>query len=180
MKHPTALLVVDVQRAFYDGEPIPAVFNSDQTLQNIVEVIRKARVSELPVVYVQHTGASGHPLEKGGKGWQVHPAVEPEATDVVVGKTTPDSFHETGLKQVLDDLGVNRLIVVGNQTDFCIDTTCRRAKSLGYSVTLLEDSHSTWDHKHLAAPQIIQHHNFVLGRQFVTLADSNSVDLEAH
>ena len=36
-------------------------------------------------------------------------------------------------------------IVMGAQTEVCVDTTCRRAFGLGFDVTLVSDGHSTWD-----------------------------------
>jgi nicotinamidase-related amidase len=174
----TALLAIDVQRAFFGGDTIPAVYDGERILARISDVVQLARVAGLPIVYVQHDGGSGHPLEQGGKGWQIHPEVEPQEGDIVIAKTTPDSFYETRLKIDLDALGVECLIVVGNQTDFCVDTTCRRARSLDYKVTLLKDAHSTWDNEHLRAQQIIDHHNFVLGRQFVSIGESSSIDFD--
>jgi nicotinamidase-related amidase len=43
-----------------------------------------------------------------------------------------------------------------------VDTTCRRATSLGYDVTLASDAHLTRDNGVLTAANIIAHHNFVL------------------
>ena len=172
----TALLVIDVQRAFFDGDTIPAVYDGEQVLARISDVVQRARVAGLPIVYVQHAGGSGHPLEEGGKGWQIHPDVKPQKGDVIIAKITPDSFGMTGLKEKLDSLGTESLIVVGNQTEFCVDTTCRSARSLGYNVTLLKDGHSTWDNKHLKAQQIIDHHNLVLGWHFVSLDETTRID----
>ncbi|MCY1405274.1 hypothetical protein D9M71_205110 [compost metagenome] len=39
----------------------------------------------------------------------------------------------------------------------------RRALALGYQVVLAEDAHSTLDNAAIRAPQIIAHHNAVLG-----------------
>jgi len=47
-------------------------------------------------------------------------------------------------------------------TEYCVDTTCRRAISLGYDVTLVSDAHTTVDNKLLTAAQIIAHHNALL------------------
>ncbi|WP_282610100.1 cysteine hydrolase family protein [Pelagibius sp. Alg239-R121] len=174
----TALLVIDAQRAFYDGDAIPAVYDGEKILARIGGVLERARVAGLSIVYVQHAGGSGHPLEEGGKGWQIHHEVQPRKGDVVVAKTTPDSFYGTSLKNELDGLGAKDLVVLGNQTDFCIDTTCRRARSLDYRTTLLRDAHSTWDNEYLKAQQIIDHHNFVLGWQFVSLGESISFDFD--
>ncbi len=172
----TALLVIDVQRSFFDGDRIPPVFDSERVLARIGDVVRRARATGLPVVYVQHAGGSGHLLEQGSEGWQIHPDVKPQKGDVIIAKITPDSFGMTGLKEKLDSLGTESLIVVGNQTEFCVDTTCRSARSLGYNVTLLKDGHSTWDNEHLKAQQIIDHHNLVLGRHFVSLDETTRID----
>lgn len=172
----TALLVVDVQRDFY--EATPPVFAAEEVIGRVADAVRRARAAALPVVYVQHTESvgSGDPLEEGSRGWELHPRVAPAVGEPVVRKSTPDSFHGTDLQSILDGLGVEALVVVGHQTEFCIDTTCRRARSLGYQVTLLQDAHSTWDSPHLTARQIIAHHNHVLGSGFATLADSASID----
>jgi len=35
------------------------------------------------------------------------------------------------------------LLIMGAQTEVCVDTTCRRASSLGFSATLVSDGHNT-------------------------------------
>ena len=47
-------------------------------------------------------------------------------------------------------------------TEYCIDTTVRRAFSLGYDVTLVADGHLTVDSGVLTFDQIISHHNSLL------------------
>ncbi|WP_301285903.1 isochorismatase family protein [Lysinibacillus endophyticus] len=55
------------------------------------------------------------------------------------------------------------ITVVGVRTEYCVDTTCRRALSLGYQVTLIADGHTTIDDI-LPAKQIIEHHNINLSK----------------
>ena len=57
---------------------------------------------------------------------------------------------------------VHRLAICGFQSDFCVDTTTRRALALGYPVILLADAHSTMDNKVLSADRIRAHHNETL------------------
>ena len=52
--------------------------------------------------------------------------------------------------------------VSGMRTEMCVDTTCRRAISEGYDVTLVADAHATVDSEVLPAAQIIAHHNYTL------------------
>ena len=47
-------------------------------------------------------------------------------------------------------------------TEYCVDTTCRRAVTLGYDVTLVADAHLTRNTPILTAAQIIAHHNLLL------------------
>lgn len=62
------------------------------------------------------------------------------------------------------------------QTEYCIDTTCRRAFILGYNTFLVKDGHSTWNSPILTADQIIDQHNRVLGGYFVSLKKLNDID----
>jgi nicotinamidase-related amidase len=95
-------------------------------------------------------------------GWQLAPGLAVAPADVRVRKKTPDAFHQTGLQALLEPMGVNHLVVCGLQTDFCVDTTVRRALALGYPVTLAADAHSTLDNGVITAAQIIAHHNRTL------------------
>jgi nicotinamidase-related amidase len=47
-------------------------------------------------------------------------------------------------------------------TQYCVDTTCRRAVSLGYDVTLVADAHTTADSGTFTVEQIVDHHNALL------------------
>jgi nicotinamidase-related amidase len=69
----------------------------------------------------------------------------------------------------------NRLIVMGAQTEVCVDTTCRRDFTLGFGVTLVSDGHGTWDNATLRADQIIRHTNDTLAGWFVHLVRVDEV-----
>lgn len=96
----------------------------------------------------------------------------------MVQKPHPDAFQDTSLQQELASRGIQHLIISGIQTEYCIDTTCRRAYSPGYAVTLVEDAHSTWDTDQLTARQIIDHHNSVLGGWFADLKEASDVEFD--
>jgi len=87
---------------------------------------------------------------------------ELEEQDIVISKTRPNAFYKTELKQTLDNLGVQNLILCGIQSEMCVDTTCRQASDLEYNVILVKDGHTTFDSPVLKAAEIIKHHNFLL------------------
>jgi nicotinamidase-related amidase len=57
---------------------------------------------------------------------------------------------------------VSELIICGMHTEFCVDTTSRRALALGYPVILIEDGHTSAGNAVLSAAQVIAHHNATL------------------
>jgi nicotinamidase-related amidase len=167
-----ALLVIDVQQGMFD-EQYP-IYEDGPLLERIGTLIARARSCGAPVIYVQHNEGPGEPLETNTPGWNIHPAIAPMDGDVIIQKRTPDSFHHTKLQSELEKWRVKRLGIAGLQTEMCVDTTCRRAFTLGYDVSLVRDAHSTFDSGALTAVQIIEHHNNVL-RWFADIADSAEV-----
>ena len=173
MMNKTALLLIDVQNCMFN--PAEPVYNSETLLTNLTNLIDRARAAETPVIYIQHCGPVGAPHAPGEPGWEIHPAIAPQSGELIVQKTTPDSFYQTTLKDELTTQGIDKLVIAGIQTDYCVDTTCRRAMSEGYAVTLISDAHSTWGDGGLSAEQIIDHHNRVLGTWFAKLETTESV-----
>ena len=179
MENEVALIVIDMQFGVFESAIIPPVFRPDELLSNVRKLIAKARSASAPIIFVQHSGDSGHPLEHGIAGWHIHPAITPRDRDIVIQKHTPDSFHNTQLQSELESRHIRKLVVAGIQTEFCIDTTCRRAFSLGYEVTLAKDAHSTWDTELLSAQQIIAHHNNVLAEWFVKTKEVREIEFNS-
>jgi nicotinamidase-related amidase len=154
-----ALLIIDVQVGLV--ELIPAEVQSS-VLPRIGTLVEKARACGTSVIYIQHDGSKGHPLEAGTTGWEIHHSLKPAAHEPIIRKRESDSFFQTTLQEELKKRGIKHLVIAGGMTEYCIDTTCRRATSLGYDVTLARDAHLTRDNGVLSAANIIAHHNFVL------------------
>jgi len=170
----TALLIIDMQVGNF-SKPDP-IYKGNELLINVKSLIARARSAQIPIYYVQNNGSTGDPDAYGTPGWEIHPSIAPVKGDVVVQKQTPDAFHETNLHHELESRGIKKLVIAGLQTEYCIDTTCRRAFSLGYTVILVNDTHSTWDSPLFTAQQIIDHHNNVLGGWFTTLKNERELE----
>lgn len=155
----TAVLVIDVQQGLCEGDG--AAFEAAQTIDRINQVTAKARAAGRPVIFIQHESGSGY-LEHGSAAWQLAQGLEALPTDLRVRKTAADSFHKTTLQDVLHQHGITELVICGMHTEFCVDTTTRRALALGYPATLVEDAHTSAGNAALSAPQVIAHHNITL------------------
>ncbi|MET1250352.1 cysteine hydrolase family protein [Sporolactobacillus sp. STCC-11] len=170
-----ALIIIDVQNGMFESEN--PVYNGDHLISNLKTLIHKARVADVPIFYIQHNTPVGKPLEYKTKGWELHPGLSPMDTDTFVQKKTPDAFFNTCLEEKLKAKEIDHLILTGIQTEVCVDTTCRRAFSMGYTVTLVKDTHSTWNSELLTAQQIINHHNQVL-RWFADTKNANEIEFQ--
>ncbi|MCX7175472.1 MAG: cysteine hydrolase family protein [Proteobacteria bacterium] len=155
----SALLIIDVQQVLCSGEY--EAFEFKRVINRINLVARKVREAGATVVVIQHESVGG-PMDYGSEGWTLAPGLEALPTDTYVRKTATDSFHNTNLQAVLQARGVKNLVICGLQSEFCVDTTTRRALALGYPVTLISDGHSTMDNAVLSAAQISAHHNETL------------------
>jgi nicotinamidase-related amidase len=150
----TALLVIDVQNGV-----VGAAHERDAVVANIGNLVEKARLEQVPVVWIQH---SDDQLAKGSDDWQIVPELKPGDAEPLVEKIYGDSFEDTTLEGVLSGLGVGRLVVVGAQTDACIRSTLHGAFVRGYDATLVSDAHTTEDQSAWGAPppaQVIAHTN---------------------
>ena len=171
----TGLLIIDVQVAMFSDQDFP-LYKGDQLIENIRYLLDKARATNKPVFFVQHTGTDEGEFGKRKPTWKIDPRIKPLDSETIIFKRTPDSFHQTSLHEELQKKFISKLVIVGCQTEFCVDTTCRRAFSMGYDSILVEDAHSTFDSKILTAPQIIEHHNGILGGSFLKLKHARDID----
>lgn len=155
----TALLVIDVQRGLFDDEPRP--YEADAVVDRVNTLAARARAAGVPVVFVHHERKSGL-LEYGSESWQLERRLVVEEGDVTLRKTTPDSFLRTELGDLLAGWGTGQLVICGYASEFCVDTTTRRAAALGFAVVLVADAHTTHDKAHASGAQIRAHHNATL------------------
>ncbi|OPA88458.1 cysteine hydrolase [Pseudomonas fluorescens] len=161
-----ALLIIDMQTGLYEGPDKP--FERERVLGIINRLILGARRAGAPIFVARHTGPAGSPLEAGSPLWQVwHELDVDEDRDRLFNKTRPNCFQGTDLAQQLRTCGVTALVIAGMKTQFCIDTTCRAAAELGFTVRLPEDAHTCMDTAALKAEAIIEHHNATLAGAFV-------------
>jgi nicotinamidase-related amidase len=155
----TAVLVIDVQQGLCTGPG--AAHDCTGTIDRINSVTRQARSAGAPVIFIQHESGPGY-LEHGSPEWQLAAGLDVQPPDLRVRKTTPDAFLRTGLQALLEERQIRRLVVCGMHSEFCVDTTTRKALALGYPVVLVADAHTSAGNEALSPQQVIAHHNATL------------------
>jgi len=134
-------------------------YRGDDVLQNIKLLVAACRGAGVEVIYVQHDGEPGGDEEPETPGWEIHGGIAPRAGEKVVRKRFNSAFRGTDLRMHLDTRGVSALILVGIQTEYCVDTTCRVAFEHGYGLIMPELTNTTYDSDTLSGRQIYEHHN---------------------
>merc|ERR1719343_1632781 len=60
--------------------------------------------------------------------------------DILIPKTSCSVFNSTNIDYVLRNLGIEQLVLCGQLTNECVESTARDAADLGYFVTVAEDA----------------------------------------
>jgi ureidoacrylate peracid hydrolase len=76
----------------------------------------------------------------GSFGADFHPDIQPEPGDVILAPHKGTDVMQTDLKEHLDRLGTQHLVLAGMTANLCVESTARHATELGYDVTFLSDA----------------------------------------
>lgn len=133
-----ALLVIDVQKAFFKFGPVTA-----QSLESAIEYINAAialfREKNLPVICVQHVDA-GDKLVPGEEGFDLPDALNILPSDLHIHKTYGNSFNKTPLAEELQKLGVDTVIITGFCAEYCVLATDRGARDIDVTPIILRSA----------------------------------------
>jgi nicotinamidase-related amidase len=154
-----ALIVIDMQQGSFG--PATPRHDTSGLVGRLNTLMRAVRTDGGTVIFVQHDGPTGDPHHPDEPGWRLLPTLDVRPDDAFVRKTSCDAFLATSLEDVLRESGIDRLIITGCATDYCVDTTVRSALGRGWPTMVPSDGHTTRDRPPLSAPQIIAHHNAI-------------------
>jgi len=156
----TALLIVDMNRAFVGkGAPLE-VPRAVEILPRIKSLLETCRKRGMPVIHVSHAfrkdgrdrgymyefwpvlkqGA----LEEGAPGTEIHPDIAPVAGESVITKHRYNAWFGTDLDIVVRNLKVDTLIICGTTTDRCTGLTAYEAFMRDYKVVFPDDANATF------------------------------------
>jgi nicotinamidase-related amidase len=92
-----------------------------------------------PSMRIGDPGAMGRILIRGEAGHDIIPELAPEAGEPVVDKPGKGAFYATDLQTILQNRGIENLIVGGVTTEVCVHTTVREANDRGYRCIVAAD-----------------------------------------
>ncbi|MDY0908848.1 cysteine hydrolase family protein [Microbacterium sp. CFBP9034] len=135
------LVIVDIQRDYFPDGAHPLV-GADEAAERAAELLAHQRELGLPVIHVRHESreAGASMLVPGTAGGEIDGRLAPRDGEHVVTKTHPNSFLDTPLRALLDEVAASELLVVGMMSSMCVDATVRAASDFGYRVTVAADA----------------------------------------
>lgn len=166
------LLVVDVQNALINGHP----YNEQKVIENTKTLILTARDNKTEVLYVRHDDGKGTELESGAYGWQIYDKIFPNSNELIFDKQYNSAFHKTDLKKYLDSKNIDTIILVGLQTEYCIDATCKSAFDYDYKIIIPEETNTTFDNDYLSGEKLYEFYNYkIWNKRFANIMSVEEV-----
>lgn len=161
----SALLVVDVQNDFADPRGSLSVRGGEEIIPRVNEEVARAREAGATLVYTQdwHPAVTPHFARDGGIwpvhcvsgtwGAELHPQLRMEGEQVRKGTAGEDGYSgftvrdpltgvqdSTGLEPMLRERDIERVVVCGLATDYCVRATALDARRLGFATVVLTDA----------------------------------------
>jgi len=164
-----ALLIIDMQRDFLERGGFGEMLGNDVSqLRRTIEPNRKLlaawRARGLQVMHTREghrpdltdlppakkirgrgkttigdAGPMGRILVRGEIGHDIIPELYPLPSEPVIDKPGKGAFFATDLHAILQNRGIEQLIVTGVTTEVCVHTTVREANDRGYDCLVPED-----------------------------------------
>lgn len=149
------LLVVDTQKLITNEN----LYKFNTFVSNVKNLIHEAREHSIEVIYVRHDDGIGNELTKGMVGFEIYEEFQPMNDEKIFDKTVNSAFKESGLLEYLREKGENDIIIVGLQTDFCIDATIKCGFEHGFHIIVPAYANTTVNNQFMSAEQSYQYYN---------------------
>ena len=149
------LLVVDMQKGIADSE----LYNYETFMDRTVRLIGAARKNHVEVVFVQHDAGPESGLSAGDEDFEIVDQAAPEKGEKVFVKTINSCFGNREFKEYMEHQEDKRLMIIGLQTNYCIDATVKSAFERGFEVIIPEGTNTTFDNDYMTGEITVHYYN---------------------
>lgn len=166
------LLVVDTQKAITNNK----LYQFDLFVDNVSKLIKTARENNIEVIYIRHNDGIDEELTPGNDGFEIYERFQPLPNEKIFDKKVNSAFKESGLFTYLQNNNEKDIIIVGLQTDYCIDATIKCGFDHGFHMLVPAYCNTTIDNSFMSGKQSYQYYNEMMWNnryaQCVSLQDT--------
>ena len=149
------LLIVDTQNLIMTND----LYEFEIFVYRIKTLIKEARNNNIEVIYVRHDDGVKQKLTKGALGYEIYEEFQPMPNERVFDKNVNSAFRDTGLLEYLHEKDEDTIIIVGLQTDYCIDATVKCGFEHGLKMIVPANTNSTLDNAYMTAEKSYRYYN---------------------
>lgn len=163
----TALVLLELQNDFLSNDGklnalLKPVLEENNVVENLNKLILVSRAAgslivHTPIQFSQDYREMGHQpygimkvvkdsgaLIRGTWGAEIFDAITRDESDIIVeGKSSIDAFAGTNLDFILRSHNITEIVLAGQLTNICIESTMRSAYDKGYRIIGITDATST-------------------------------------
>ena len=163
----TAFIIIDVQNII-----VETGFQTESLLEKISYLQNQARSKNIEIIYVQHIES---PEAQTSEDWQLSPLLNRQENEKVFQKRYNSIFKETGLKEYLDQQGIEQLVLCGMQTEYCVDTSIKVGFEYGYQLIIPEGAVTTFDGEDIPAETLNEFYENIWAERFADVLDYKTI-----
>ena len=163
----TAFIIIDVQNIL-----VETGFQTEKLIEKITYLQDQARSKNIEIIYVQHIET---PEAQTSEDWQLSALLNRKPDEKVFQKKYNSMFKETGLKEYLDQQGIEQLVLCGMQTEYCVDTSVKVAFEYGYQLVIPEGAVTTFDGEDIPAETLNEFYENIWAERFAEVLDYKTI-----
>ena len=149
------LLVIDMQKGIVDEE----LYAFNTFMDRVVRLVETARKKHVEVIFIQHDAGSNSGLSVGDEGFEIIDQLSPEPEEKVFVKTINSCFGNKDFEDYMEQQEDKRLMIIGLQTNYCIDCTVKSAFERGFEVIIPEGTNTTFDNDYMTGETAVRYYN---------------------
>ena len=149
------LLVVDMQKGIVDEE----LYDYENFMNRTVTLIDAARKNNVEVIFVQHDAGAPSGLSVGDEDFEIIDEIRPKEGEKVFVKKINSCFGNRDFREYTEKQEDKRLMIIGLQTNYCIDATVKSAFERGFEVIIPEGTNTTFDNDYMTGETTVRYYN---------------------
>ncbi len=144
-----ALIVIDIQNDYFEDGKYP-LYQPEATTEKALIAMKAANEKDIPIIHIQHLVSpdlgEGLFFYENSEGAQIHKKIMAAAPNsTVIAKRHADCFEKTNLEELLQELEIEEIVLIGMMTHNCVTHTALSPAAIKYNPKVIEECCCTLD-----------------------------------